>query len=67
MARDVYWKPTPESEPLWVRNVTEAKRLLKEQGGEAWIEHCDREGGCFETTEIELSGNNSHFKYNRHL
>lgn len=47
--------------------VTEAKRLLKEFGGIAWTDHIERDGGHFETTEITLKGNNSKFKYNRHL
>lgn len=48
-------------------SITAAKRLLKEFGGVAWTDHCERDGGCFETTEIRLKGNNSHFKYNHHL
>lgn len=47
--------------------VTAAKKLLKEFGGAAWTEHIDRDGGCFEVTEIHLTGNNSRFKYNHHL
>lgn len=47
--------------------VTEAKRLLKAFGGIAWTNHCERDGGCFETTAITLKGNNSKFKYNHHL
>ncbi len=48
-------------------SVTTAKKLLKEFGGSAWTEHIDRDGGCFEVTEIKLNGNNSRFKYNHHL
>ena len=48
-------------------SVTMAKKLLKQFGGTAWTEHCDRSGGCFEVTPIRLSGNNSCFKYNHHL
>lgn len=48
-------------------SVTTAKKLLKQFGGTAWTEHCDRSGGCFEVTPIELKGNNSRFKYNHHL
>lgn len=29
--------------------------------------YVEREGGCFEVTEIKLTGNNSRFKYNHHL
>lgn len=48
-------------------SVSTAKRLLKEFGGTAWTEHCDRDGGVFEVTSIQLKGNNSQFTYNRHL
>lgn len=48
-------------------SVTDAKKLLKQHGGSAWTEHIDRDGGCFEVTEIKLNGNNSRFKYNHHL
>ncbi len=47
--------------------VSAAKKLIKKYGGFAWTEHIDRDGGCFEVTEVKLSGNNSCFKYNRHL
>lgn len=48
-------------------NVSYAKKMLKKYGGVAWTEHCDRDGCCFEVTEIKLQGNNSSFKYNHHL
>jgi len=48
-------------------SVTRAKQLLRKYGGSAWTEHCERDGGCFEVTEITLAGNNSRFQYNRHL
>lgn len=48
-------------------SIRHAKELLKEKGGTAWTDHCERDGGVFETTEITLNGNNSHFKYNHHL
>lgn len=48
-------------------SVTHAKQLLRAFGGTAWTEHIDRDGGCFEVTEIRLNGNNSRFKYNHHL
>lgn len=44
-------------------SVTTAKKMLKEHGGIAWTEHCERDGGYFEVTPITLSGNNSRFKY----
>jgi len=47
--------------------ITYAKKMLKKYGGRAWTEHYDRDGGLFEVTPIELTGNNSRFKYNRHL
>ena len=48
-------------------SITHAKQLLKKHGGHAWTEHCERDGGVFEVTEIMLKGNNSRFKYNHHL
>jgi len=48
-------------------SVTTAKKLLKQYGGRAWTEHCDRSGGCFEVTPITIKGNNSRFTYNHHL
>ena len=48
-------------------SITTAKKLLKQYGGIAWTDHCERDGGVFETTEITLKGNNSRFKYNHHL
>ena len=47
--------------------ITAAKKLIKKYGGCAWTEHCERDGGVFEVTEIKLTGNNSRFKYNHHL
>ena len=47
--------------------VSFAKKMMKQYGGAGWTEHIDRDGGCFEVTEIKLQGNNSRFKYNRHL
>lgn len=48
-------------------SVSFAKQMMKKYGGAGWTEHIDRDGGCFEVTEIRLQGNNSRFKYNRHL
>jgi len=48
-------------------SITTAKELLKKYGGSAWTCHIDRDGGCFETSEIKLDGNNSRHKYNKHL
>ena len=47
--------------------IRRAKNLLKTFGGSAWTEHCERDGGVFEVTEILLTGNNSRFRYNHHL
>ena len=48
-------------------SVTFAKKMLRQYGGVAWTEHIERDGGCFEVTEITLKGNNSRFRYNHHL
>ncbi len=48
-------------------SITRAKQLLRRYGGSAWTEHCERDGGVFEVSEITLTGNNSQFTYNRHL
>ena len=48
-------------------SISIAKKLLKKFGGNAYTQHFDRDGGLFETTSVELKGNNSRFKYNRHL
>ncbi len=52
---------------LYGVSITHAKQLLRKYGGAAWTDHCDRSGGVFETTEIQLKGNNSRFRYNHHL
>lgn len=48
-------------------SVASVKKLMAMYGGSGWTEHCERDGGCFEVTEIKLTGNNSRFKYNHHL
>ena len=48
-------------------SVTRAKKLLKIFGGHAYTRHVDRDGCCFEVTQIALGKNNSRHKYNRHL
>jgi len=64
-----YYKKDEMSESDCV-SIREAKKLLKENGGYAWTEHYDRDGGMFESTPIVL-GNNSkiayNVTYNRHL
>lgn len=62
-----YWQSLDGKEEESGISVTRAKQLLKEKGGVAWTSHIDRDGGCFETSEIKLKGNNSKFKYNKHL
>lgn len=48
-------------------SVSEVKKLIKKYGGVGYTMHCERDGTLFETTPITLKGNNSKFKYNRHL
>ena len=48
-------------------SVSYAKEMMRRYGGNAWTEHIDRDGSCFEVTEVKLAGNNSRFKYNHHL
>lgn len=48
-------------------SVSFAKKMLRQYGGTAWTDHCERDGGVFEKTEITIKGNNSQFRYNRHL
>lgn len=47
--------------------VSTIKKLMKLFGGDGFTEHYERDGGLFETTPILLKGNNTKFKYNRHL
>ena len=61
-----YYRENKEDEPIII-SIKEAKKLLKSNGGEAWIEHYDRDGGLFEVTPILLNSNNSKHKYNHHL
>lgn len=48
-------------------SITEIKKLIKNQGGYGYTEHYERDGTLFDVTAIEVKGNNSNFKYNRHL
>lgn len=48
-------------------SVTAVKKLIRKYGGCGWTDHCERDGGVFETTNITLQGNNTRFKYNCHL
>jgi hypothetical protein len=41
--------------------------MIKNNGGRGYTEHYERDGTLFEVSHIELKGNNSSFKYNRHL
>lgn len=47
--------------------LTTVKTLIKRYGGSGYTTHCERDGGVFEVTDITLKGNNSRFKYNRHI
>uniref|UniRef100_A0A6H1Z6Z2 Uncharacterized protein n=1 Tax=viral metagenome TaxID=1070528 RepID=A0A6H1Z6Z2_9ZZZZ len=64
--RTHFWQQKKGEEEKMV-SITQAKKLLQEKGGKAWTEHTERDGTLFEVSEIELKGNNSQFKYNRHL
>ena len=48
-------------------SVSEVKKLIKKYGGIGYTMHFERDGTLFETTPITINGNNSKFKYNRHL
>lgn len=48
-------------------SITRVKTLMRLYGGYGYTEHCERDGGVFEVTPINLKGNNSRFKYNHHL
>lgn len=61
------WRSSDGEEYETGISITTAKKLLKEKGGCAWTEHIDRDGCCFESSEIKLKGNNSRVKYNHHL
>ena len=61
-----YHRATLDAEPICT-SISNAKKLLKQQGGTAWTEHIDRDGTVFETSEIRLNANNSRIKYNQHL
>ena len=74
--REIYPESIPDDKrPLIDRvddtlgglSITHVKNLMKQYGGIGWTEHCERDGGVFEVTEIKLKGNNSRFKYNHHL
>lgn len=48
-------------------SITTAKKMIRKYGGYGYTEHYDRNGTLFESTEIKIKGNNSRFRYNRHL
>ena len=62
-----YYKVTDSGYVVDGITVTCAKKWLKQFGGSAWTEHCERDGSCFEVTPIIIGKNNSSFKYNHHL
>jgi len=58
MPKDIYWQENENSEPILVGTIRNAKKLLKERGGKAWIEYCDRDGTLLEVEYIQLKGRN---------
>ena len=62
-----YWFCTEAEDIIEGCSVSHAKELLKKFGGYASTQHCQRDGTAFDVTEIILTGNNSRFKYSRHL
>ena len=48
-------------------SLTTIKKFIKRYGGSGYTTHCERDGGVFEVTQINIKGNNSRFKYNHHL
>jgi len=62
-----YLKCVKAEDIIYGISVSYAKQLLTKFGGEAWTQHIDRDGGCYEVTAIELKSNNSKFNYNHHL
>jgi len=64
--RITFYQKDQLSEPI-ITSINVAKKLLKLGGGKAWTEHYERDGTLFEITNIDLTGNNSKFKYNKHL
>jgi hypothetical protein len=58
MPKDIYWKENEDSKPILVGSIRIAKKLLKERGGKAWIEYCDRDGTLLEVQYISLKGRN---------
>lgn len=71
----IYPKTIPEDKRELIERVNDtflcsisvAKWYLNKYGGSAWTEHYERDGSLFEVTPINLTGNNSKFKYNHHL
>ena len=61
-----YYKKDKDSDNEVV-SVSVAKKLIKQQGGSAWTETYERDGGLCDVREIKLTGNNSNIKMNHHL
>lgn len=49
------------------QSVKWIKDMIKKYGGYGYTQHVDRDGSIIEISEIKTSGNNSRFRYNRHL
>lgn len=64
--RITYYKQNEDSESE-IMSVTNAKKLIKSQGGYARTEIYERDGTLCDTKEIKLKGDNTKFKMNRHL
>ena len=62
-----YYQKDENSNPVGGYSISHIKKMIKEQGGFGFTLHIERDGTVFDSTEITLKGNNSRFKYNRHL
>lgn len=62
-----FFQPTDVAKEMGGITVTRVKELMKLHGGTGYTQHIERNGGCFEVTDIKLKGNNSTFQYNQHL
>lgn len=58
MPKDILWQQDQNSKPIYVGSIREAKKLLKQKGGKAWIEYCDRDGTLIEVQSIQMRGKN---------
>lgn len=66
----IHYYRSPDGEVNGGYKLSTVKKLIKQNGGEGWTEHCERDGTLFEVTPIVVNGNNKmsyNVKYNRHL